>query len=52
VDEDLVFALVLIAGALVLIGVLAALVIVVVIRFYRRLDEAGDPMSNDPEDFR
>jgi multisubunit Na+/H+ antiporter MnhC subunit len=46
-----VFVAALVVGALVIVAALVALVVAAV-RVYRRLDEAGDPLSKDPEDLR
>lgn len=50
--EELVFVGALVVGVLVVLAAFVALVVAAVLRFYRRLDEAGDPLSKDLEDLR
>jgi len=52
VAEGLVFVAALGFGALVILAALVAVVVAAVLRFYRRLDEAGDPLSKDLEELR
>lgn len=50
--ELVVFVGALVGGGLVILAVLVAVVAAVVARFYRRLDDAGDPLSRDARESR
>jgi hypothetical protein len=50
--EELVFVGALVVGVLVVLAAFVAVVVAAVLRFYRRLDEAGDPLSKDAKELR
>ncbi|WP_243063224.1 hypothetical protein [Humibacter sp. RRB41] len=50
--EELVFVLALVVGGAVVLAAFVAVVVAAMLRFFRRLDDAGDPLSKDAEDVR